>query len=176
MLINKVDKDKFTTLEKDPAGTITVVADDKADFDASTEIKESDAKLINPDFVIGDKLAEVEKEMGLSEVPFTEEQNNFLNQVMREGATNDDKVKAIIQDSINAVEDDGSGNMVPVFGSINEALHQRDVLIDNKVDKIDGKGLSTNDYTTEEKEKLASIELITKDQIDAAFIAAGFNI
>lgn len=27
-----------------------------------------------------------------------------------------------------------------------------------KVDKIEGKGLSTNDYTTEEKEKLASIE------------------
>lgn len=29
--------------------------------------------------------------------------------------------------------------------------------IDNKVEKIEGKGLSTNDYTTEEKEKLAGI-------------------
>ena len=28
----------------------------------------------------------------------------------------------------------------------------------NKVDKVDGKGLSTKDYTTEEKDKLASIE------------------
>ena len=28
----------------------------------------------------------------------------------------------------------------------------------NKVDKVDGKGLSTNDYTTEEKNKLAGIE------------------
>ena len=31
-------------------------------------------------------------------------------------------------------------------------------LINNKVDKVDGKGLSTNDYTTDEKEKLAGIE------------------
>lgn len=31
------------------------------------------------------------------------------------------------------------------------------IAIDNKVDKISGKGLSTNDYTTEEKEKLAGI-------------------
>ena len=31
-------------------------------------------------------------------------------------------------------------------------------LINNKVDKVDGQGLSTNDYTTDEKEKLASIE------------------
>lgn len=28
----------------------------------------------------------------------------------------------------------------------------------NKVDKVEGKGLSTEDYTTEEKEKLAKIE------------------
>ena len=34
-----------------------------------------------------------------------------------------------------------------------------DLAIDNKVDKIKGKGLSTEDYTTEEKEKLASINL-----------------
>ena len=27
-----------------------------------------------------------------------------------------------------------------------------------KVDKVEGKGLSTNDYTTEEKNKLASLE------------------
>ncbi len=33
-----------------------------------------------------------------------------------------------------------------------------DVKFDEKVDKEDGKGLSTNDYTTEEKEKLAGIE------------------
>ena len=31
-------------------------------------------------------------------------------------------------------------------------------LVGNKVDKVDGKGLSTNDYTTEEKVKLATLE------------------
>lgn len=36
-----------------------------------------------------------------------------------------------------------------------------DLAIDNKVDKIEGKGLSTEDYTTEEKEKLASLNLET---------------
>lgn len=38
----------------------------------------------------------------------------------------------------------------PVADQINTAIA-------NKVDKVDGKDLSTNDYTTEEKEKLASI-------------------
>ena len=182
-LLNKVDKDTFKTLEKDSSGPITVVADDEANFNASTMIKESDAKLINPDFAIGDKLAEVDKEMGLSEVPFTEEQNNFLNQVMREGATNDEKVKAIITDSINAMVDDGSGNMIPEPGSINEAI--AGILggdsLANKVDKAfkaDGteKVLSENDFTDELKEKLNNIRLIEEPEIDDAFRAAGFNI
>lgn len=34
-------------------------------------------------------------------------------------------------------------------------------LIGNKVDKVEGKGLSTNDYTTEEKNKLAGLENYT---------------
>ena len=35
--------------------------------------------------------------------------------------------------------------------------------VSNKVDKIPGKGLSTNDYTTEEKNKLAGLEQVTVD-------------
>lgn len=35
---------------------------------------------------------------------------------------------------------------------------QADDLLDDKVDKVNGKGLSTNDYTTTEKNKLSSIE------------------
>ena len=51
--------------------------------------------------------------------------------------------------------------------------------IENKVDKEEGKGLSTNDYTTEEKEKLANLETgspISLDRIDeicGAIITAG---
>ena len=36
---------------------------------------------------------------------------------------------------------------------------QTDSLLSNKVDKVSGKGLSTNDYTTAEKNKLAGIDL-----------------
>lgn len=36
----------------------------------------------------------------------------------------------------------------------------------NKVDKVDGKGLSTNDYTNEEKEKLANINSAIDDALE----------
>ena len=45
--------------------------------------------------------------------------------------------------------------------------------LDTKVDKVTGKGLSTNDYTTEEKEKLAAIEEgANKTIIDSANAAS----
>ena len=43
--------------------------------------------------------------------------------------------------------------------------------LDTKVDKAEGKGLSTNDYTTDEKEKLAGITEITSAEIQALFSA-----
>lgn len=47
-------------------------------------------------------------------------------------------------------------------GSINKALNDSKTYTDNiaatKVDKVSGKGLSTNDYTTDEKNKLSGIE------------------
>lgn len=39
-----------------------------------------------------------------------------------------------------------------------ESIHTLKEAIDTKVDKVEGKELSTNDYTTVEKEKLANIE------------------
>jgi hypothetical protein len=41
---------------------------------------------------------------------------------------------------------------------VNRQLIVLDEKINNKVDSVDGKVLSTNDYTNEEKEKLAGIE------------------
>ena len=38
-----------------------------------------------------------------------------------------------------------------------------------KVDKVHGKGLSTNDYTTEDKEKVNKLNSITHNQIDDLF-------
>ena len=44
---------------------------------------------------------------------------------------------------------------------------QVDNLLNSKVDKVNGKGLSTNDYTTAEKTKLSNIDTITTSDIDA---------
>lgn len=44
--------------------------------------------------------------------------------------------------------------------------------VSNKVDKIEGKGLSTNDYTTEEKTKLAGINMSSKQDT----LVSGTNI
>lgn len=48
--------------------------------------------------------------------------------------------------------------------------------LDGKVDKVDGKGLSTNDYTTDEKTKLASIEEgANKTVVDTALSSTSTN-
>lgn len=48
--------------------------------------------------------------------------------------------------------------------------------IDTKVDKVEGKGLSTNDYTTDEKTKLAGIETgANKTVVDSALDAESTN-
>ena len=46
----------------------------------------------------------------------------------------------------------------------------------SKVDKVDGKGLSTNDYTTEEKTKLSNIEDgANKTIVDSSLSGASTN-
>jgi len=48
------------------------------------------------------------------------------------------------------------------------------IRLNNKVDKINGKGLSSNDYTNEEKTKLGNIENgATNTTIDASLVTAG---
>ena len=48
--------------------------------------------------------------------------------------------------------------------------------IANKVDKVDGKGLSTNDYTTAEKNKLAGIAAgATKITVDSVLSSSSTN-
>ena len=42
-----------------------------------------------------------------------------------------------------------------------------------KVDKVKGKGLSSEDYTAEDKEKVQSLEAITNKEIDALFATKG---
>jgi len=42
-------------------------------------------------------------------------------------------------------------------------------IMGGKVDKVKGKGLSTNDYTSEDKEKVNSLSTITNIEIDKLF-------
>ena len=50
------------------------------------------------------------------------------------------------------------------------------IKLENKVDKVDGLGLSTNDFTTEEKNKLAAIESeATKTIVDDALNTSSTN-
>jgi len=42
-------------------------------------------------------------------------------------------------------------------------------IMGGKVDKVKGKGLSANDYTTEDKEKVDNLNSITHKQIDELF-------
>jgi hypothetical protein len=53
-------------------------------------------------------------------------------------------------------------NFGKVWGKVKSAMSC-------KVDKVHGKGLSTNDYTTEDKAKVDSINIISNDQIDELF-------
>lgn len=48
-----------------------------------------------------------------------------------------------------------------------------DLLLDTKVDKVTGKGLSTNDYTTEDKNKLTGIESGAQENIIESVKVAG---
>ncbi len=61
----------------------------------------------------------------------------------------------------NNIKDALIKNNTMIANELNKTFAKRsDVneLASNKVDKVSGKGLSTNDYTTDEKNKLAGIE------------------
>ena len=48
-------------------------------------------------------------------------------------------------------------------------------IMGGKVDKVKGKGLSTNDYTSEDKEKVNNLNSITYKEIDKLFRKDGYN-
>ena len=71
----------------------------------------------------------------------------------------------------------GEGGQIEISGKVNaDNVEGLDEKLNTKVDKVAGKGLSTNDYTTEEKEKLASIENgANKTIIDTALSSTSTN-
>lgn len=65
--------------------------------------------------------------------------------------------------------DDIDVDNLPGVSNLQEALKSLNIKVDNKVDKVEGKGLSTNDYTDSEKSKLSTLPTAT--ELDAALDA-----
>lgn len=65
--------------------------------------------------------------------------------------------------------DDIDVDNLPNVSNLQEALKSLNIKVDNKVDKVEGKGLSTNDYTDNEKSKLSTLPTAT--ELDAALTA-----
>ena len=71
----------------------------------------------------------------------------------------------------------GEGGQVEISGKVNvNNVEGLDEKLDTKVDSVNEEGLSTNDYTTEEKEKLAGIETgANKTIVDSALSSTSAN-
>lgn len=100
---------------------------------------------------------------GLSTNDYTTAEKSKL-QGIEEGAT-----KVIVDASLNSTSQNAIQNR-----AVNEALSK-------KVDKADGKGLSSNDYTTAEKEKLESLQnytlpAATETTLGGIKVGAGLSI
>jgi hypothetical protein len=70
-----------------------------------------------------------------------------------------------VADLVNSAPEtlDTLGELAAAFEDNQEVVEALDGAISNKVDKVEGKGLSSNDFTTAEKEKLAGLNNITVD-------------
>ena len=78
------------------------------------------------------------------------------------------KQNTLTQPQLNAANSGITANKVSIYDGYADAIN-------NKVDKVTGKGLSTNDFTTAEKTKLVGIETGAEvNEIDT--IAAGENV
>lgn len=83
------------------------------------------------------------------------------------------KVSDAKEDVIEDLEEIRSGaklgaTSIQEHQDISHLANQTDVIsgLNNKVDKVEGKGLSTEDYTTAEKQKLAALDTTIKQAVD----------
>lgn len=85
---------------------------------------------------------------------------------------------AVFTDTVTIVDSALSSTSTnPVQNKVvNTKFDEVQASIDSKVDSVDGKGLSTNDYTSEEKEKLAGIEDgANKTTVDSSLSSTSTN-
>lgn len=79
-----------------------------------------------------------------------------LQRVTKEGVLELDRISAKIGSTVNAVWGTIEGDITKQTDLQDELQGIKDV-VNAKVDKVNGKQLSTNDYTTPEKQKLAGL-------------------
>lgn len=79
-----------------------------------------------------------------------------LQRATKEGVLELDRISAKIGSTVNAVWGTVEGDITKQTDLQNELQGIKDV-VNTKVDKVDGKRLSTEDYTTPEKQKLAGL-------------------
>lgn len=71
------------------------------------------------------------------------------------------------EEKLNAITNIGLGNVDNTSDANKPVSTAQQTALNKKVDKVTGKGLSTNDYTDEDKEKLDGITGLTNAQIAA---------
>lgn len=79
-----------------------------------------------------------------------------LQRATKEGVLELDRISAKIGSTVNAVWGTVEGDITKQTDLQNELQGIKEV-VNTKVDKVNGKQLSTNDYTTPEKQKLAGL-------------------
>jgi hypothetical protein len=79
-----------------------------------------------------------------------------LQRATKEGVLELDRISAKIGSTVNAVWGTVEGGITKQTDLQNELQGIKDV-VNTKVDKVNGKQLSTEDYTTPEKQKLAGL-------------------
>jgi peptidoglycan hydrolase CwlO-like protein len=79
-----------------------------------------------------------------------------LQRATKEGILELDRISAKIGSTVNAVWGTVEGDITKQTDLQNELQGIKDV-VNTKVDKVNGKQLSTEDYTTPEKQKLAGL-------------------
>lgn len=97
----------------------------------------------------------------------TQEQENLLNEITLSHVGMDNKTYSNLQSRLQAdynalntrIDNVSTGGSIDLGNYYTKG--ETDTKLSNKVDKVSGKGLSTNDYTTQEKTKLAGLNNYT---------------
>ena len=134
------EKIKLAGLEEGGGGTATVVEDTLDSTSTTNALSANQGKILNDE--LSNKVDKVDGK-GLSTNDFTTEEKTKLAGIPEGGGA------TVVEDTLTSTSATNalSANQGKI---LNEAL-------DNKVDKVEGKGLSTEDFTTEEKTKLANL-------------------